>query len=438
MPVPTGFDPITLNHWLWFKYRCHEASPTEFQSLFENIVKRAKPEFMQIRPYGNIGDRKCDGLYYVEQNSTVFQVYSPDELKLAELQRKINEDFDGAYQHWNKMMRRWVFVYNARRGLPPDIPKILESKRKQAPAVAIDHWSSDHLWELARGLSLQQRSEILGAPNGYENLFLYGASSREIEEQLSNSFLVLVQDLLSPMNLQSVVEALSPAKPFGAPFFIRPVYGDLPWEEAAREQRLMVLEAVSRGRDVLPRFAVFALAPIPLLIHLGFVLSDRVEVQCFQYDRDTATWKWPAEAIEESDGQLTVSGLPVGTNEAPMEVSIALSLSARILPADIVTAAPASRVLVEIGTRTPDVMWLKSPKQLAKLGKVFRATLARLRSELPQCSRIHLFYAGPAGGAVVVGQQINPRMNPPIELYEYSRQKQPHYRRALTLLEELS
>jgi len=60
--VPTAYDPVTLVHWLWWKLRCHEGSAEDFQKLFENVVKRAQPEFMQIRPYGNIGDRKCDGL----------------------------------------------------------------------------------------------------------------------------------------------------------------------------------------------------------------------------------------------------------------------------------------------------------------------------------------------------------------------------------------
>ncbi len=98
--APSGYDPITLNHWLWYKYQCHERSPTDFQRLFEEIIKRARPEFIQIRPYGNIGDRKCDGLFHAD--GTVFQVYSPDDLKQAELQKKIKEDCDGAVKHWKK------------------------------------------------------------------------------------------------------------------------------------------------------------------------------------------------------------------------------------------------------------------------------------------------------------------------------------------------
>jgi hypothetical protein len=61
-----------------------------------------------------------------------------------------------------------------------------------------------------------------------------------------------------------------------------------------------------------------------------------------------------------------------------------------------------------------------------------------VRERVPRCERIHLFYAGPTGGAIILGQQVNPRMNPPVELYEYSRQWDPRYRRALTLQEERS
>ena len=52
---------------------------------------------------------------------------------------------------------------------------------------------------------------------------------------------------------------------------------------------------------------------------------------------------------------------------------------------------------------------------------------------MPQCRRIHLFYAGPTGGAIVLGQTINPRMNPEIALYEYNRQKTPKYEHVLNL-----
>jgi hypothetical protein len=434
--TPQGFDPITLNHWLWYKYRCHECAPSDFQKLFEEIVKRAKPEFMQIRPYGNIGDRKCDGLFYVEDQSTVFQVYSPDEFKQAELESKIHEDLDGAVKYWQSMIS-WTFVYNVRRGLPPDIPKVLECKRKQYPSLALDHWSSDHLWEMIRNLSLQQRCEILGAPAGYEYLFL-GSSTQDLSEYVQTSWFVLVQDLMSPINLRDVTQALLPAHPFGAPIFVRPTYDSLPWTEAARQQKRVVNDTLQKSRDLLPRFAVFSLAPIPLAIHLGFVLSDRVEVECFQFDRDRRTWKWSSPRSRHSDKNIRVSGLPDEAITESAEVSIAISLSAKITRSDVFAAAPQTHVFIELYVDEPDVMWLDSPKLLTELRQSTRRVLSRIRSSIPRAERIHLFYAGPTGGAVVIGQQINPRMNPPVVLYQYSRQSSPAHQRALILTEDLS
>jgi hypothetical protein len=43
--IPSGYDPVTINHWLWYKCQCHEGPPASFQSLFENIIKRAEPKF---------------------------------------------------------------------------------------------------------------------------------------------------------------------------------------------------------------------------------------------------------------------------------------------------------------------------------------------------------------------------------------------------------
>jgi hypothetical protein len=56
-----------------------------------------------------------------------------------------------------------------------------------------------------------------------------------------------------------------------------------------------------------------------------------------------------------------------------------------------------------------------------------------LNRRVPSCRRIHLFYAGPIGGAITLGQAINPRMNPVVDLYEFDRRKTPRYERVLTL-----
>jgi hypothetical protein len=55
------FNLTTYIQSLQFKLRCYEGSGNDFQRLFEDIMERARPGFMRIRAYGDIGDRKCDG-----------------------------------------------------------------------------------------------------------------------------------------------------------------------------------------------------------------------------------------------------------------------------------------------------------------------------------------------------------------------------------------
>jgi len=437
MAVPSSYDPVTFCHWLWFKYQCNEAPPTEFQRLFESIMVRADPKFVRVRPYGRLGDRKCDGLFW--HKGEAFQVYSPDLLTQAKVQKKIDEDLDGAVRHWGSQLKRWTFVYNARNGLPPDIPALLAKKEGQYPAVSVKHLSNDGLWEMAREkLSVQQRAEVLGPPVGYEHLFLAPASrSGSARALLRRSWIVIAQDVLSPINLIDAGEALRPGRAFGAPIVLHPDFKASSWRRAAAFQRSLIQQALQRGRDLIPRYATFSLAPIPLVVHLGFCLSERVEVRCFQFDRDRKTWAWP-KLSSAPDTKLSVVGLPKRTARSETEAAIVVSLSAMISMSDVEPVVPNVNVRVRVSCRKPDVMWLVAPEQLHQLGIRFRGILASLRRLLPKCRRIHLFYAGPTGGAIVLGQQINPRMNPPVELYQYSRQSSPAYSRALTLTEDLA
>lgn len=435
MTVPAGYDPVTLNHWLWWKLRCHEGSPEDFQRLFEEVLKRAKPEFMQIRPYGNIGDRKCDGLYF--QDGVVFQVYSPDELKQSEVQTKIEEDLAGAVAHWkDRGLKKWVFVYNCRRGLAPDIPGTLVTEKKKYPWLEIDHLSGDALWEFARGLTLQQRSEILGAPTGYEHLFaLPATTSSEIVEQLRKGHFVVVHDVLSPINVQSVVDALHPDVPLGPPIHIRPAKQDDFWNAAALYQRALVDDAIAKSRDLLPRFAVFSLSPVPLAIHLGFLFSDRVEVRAFQFDRDRRVWSWPAPD-GTADGAVDVAGVPETKVDGAVDVVVRVSLSATIGPADTGAVVADAAIQIDISTPSPDVAWLRSQDQLVRVSKAMREVLRVVRERVPNCRCLHLFAAVPGGAAIAIGQAINPRMSPPVALYEFSMQKTPRYERVLLLTDQ--
>jgi hypothetical protein len=435
--VPLGYDPILLYQWLWFKYQCFTASSNGFQVLFERIMLKVDLDFMQVRPYGNIGDRKCDGLLFGK--GTVYQVYSPDEMKQKETLDKINEDLAGAVEHWGNTLEKWVFVYNVIRGVPPDIPRCLKAKKAQYPNIEIEHLSSDGLWQLVRNLEPQIRVELLGAPPSYEYIFnpdLPDRLSADAQIGETQSWIVLIQDSLIPVDTDEVLSALKPNVPFGAPYFLRPESAS--WEESTKYQRHLITTLLEKCRQsVPPRFAIFSVTPIPYAVHLGFLLTESVQTKYFKLHKDTQLWHWLKEALPATGLEIKVVGLPNQQLAEQCDVVVRVSISAEIHPFETEEVIANAPVQIDMVVDKPHLLWLRSPIQVRQIGNTWRDLLADLRRYVPLCKAIHLFYAGPTAGAVIIGQQINPRMHPPVFVYNYSRQRTPRYELALILKEEV-
>ncbi|MFX1297715.1 MAG: SAVED domain-containing protein, partial [Promethearchaeota archaeon] len=51
----------------------------------------------------------------------------------------------------------------------------------------------------------------------------------------------------------------------------------------------------------------------------------------------------------------------------------------------------------------------------------------------PNLNIIHLFYAGPTPGAIAIGRQINSKMIPLIQLYEFDWNRRPNYRKSILI-----
>ncbi len=147
---------------LRFENECLKRRGSSFQAFFEAIMAKADPSFETVKPWGREGDRKCDGLS--PATGTLFQVYAPEEVTAAATVQKIEEDFAGAKEHWGEF-KRWVFVWSAVGvGLPPAVVAKLKELREaeDSAGIEIDDWSREGLWQIVKGLTPQQRAELLG------------------------------------------------------------------------------------------------------------------------------------------------------------------------------------------------------------------------------------------------------------------------------------
>lgn len=151
-----------LNYEKDFQIVFLKAKGDGFQRLFETLMFKAHPnDFMACRPWGNVGDRKNDG--YLPSARTLFQSYAPNELAAAEAIKKINEDFAGAKEHWEKYFDEWAFVHNALDGrLGPHIIEALAKLGQENLNIKIGHCGYEEMLAKFRQLSLQDLESWFG------------------------------------------------------------------------------------------------------------------------------------------------------------------------------------------------------------------------------------------------------------------------------------
>ena len=124
---------------------------TEFQDFIGDVLdRRYGGDFFKIKPYGQQGDKKCDGI--IRSLRKLLQVYAPQQMKSDKTITKIDEDFPGAVKDWGDLFDEWVFVHNQVNGLPPDVAKHLiniDGKHKKN----VTHWCESQILALVEELS---------------------------------------------------------------------------------------------------------------------------------------------------------------------------------------------------------------------------------------------------------------------------------------------
>lgn len=155
-------DELTRSHYeLTYKVAFFiEKKGDAFQDFFSTLMEKRYPaDFMRVRPWGNVGDRKNDG--YLRSARTLFQCYAPDELKAATCIAKIDEDFSEALPYWKKHFDRWIFVHNA-KGLGPGVTeKLLELDRKHKK-IHVSQWGFEELRQKVFELRETDIASLLG------------------------------------------------------------------------------------------------------------------------------------------------------------------------------------------------------------------------------------------------------------------------------------
>jgi hypothetical protein len=163
--------------------------------------------------------------------------------------------------------------------------------------------------------------------------------------------------------------------------------------------------------------SIFALAPIPTLVHFGCEIGDLIPSDVYQHHRDTTSWKWQLSnenfkyIIEEPDLSQFIS----------KTVVLNLSLSGTIQQEEISLAMNKKYQSYKVTIPEPDRDFLKTKDQLELFKAEIRLLLRKIRDLHGGDCEIHLFAAIPAPIAVSFGQVILPKSDPLIHVYEYNK-----------------
>ena len=108
---------------IMFKNKVNGADGNAFEDLFTAIMNYAEPGFKQIKPWGNIGDRKNDG--YIPEKRIFYQVFAPEDIRrsYSEAATKLVNDFKGLIKHWNPINEFYFVVNDKFNGVNADIEK---------------------------------------------------------------------------------------------------------------------------------------------------------------------------------------------------------------------------------------------------------------------------------------------------------------------------
>lgn len=233
-----------------------------------------------------------------------------------------------------------------------------------------------------------------------------------------------------PIDRERARAALSPDYPAGRALAYE-VGSSADWVQTFRGVTSIVRQALHGGDGFDRRIAVFPLAPVSACVAMGYMLTSRPNVRLFQHYRSTRTWAWPSSSLQAAD--LSVTGIPRTATRRKGDVALCFHLSATICRDDIRSLKLPLIGRVDIRAANPSTDWLRHEQQLRRLEEHARHTFESCLRAFPGAQKWHLFYCGPAPGAVAVGQQISPTMCPPVQLYEFSRHAVPAHKPSILL-----
>lgn len=207
----------------------------------------------------------------------------------------------------------------------------------------------------------------------------------------------------------------------------RPITLSMSWEGKDDQPQYWATEARnledSFNRQIRPlieeanpcHFSIFALAPMPLMVLLGSLITDKVQAEVYQLHREpNPTWHW-LEGPCDFEFQVR---RPNYFNHQPVLI---ISLSDSIAHDRIQAVLGEDVSIWELTIKSPNNDFLKSRNQLSRYRETVRKLIVDIGKAHGKAMSLSIFPAMPVACAVELGRVRMPKADIPWILYDQNQ-----------------
>lgn len=205
-------------------------------------------------------------------------------------------------------------------------------------------------------------------------------------------------------------------------------------KHALREQEKVAKKILQRidGRSDI-ELSYWGLAHIPLLLLLGYQISDKSNSSFYEWNQNKLKWekvkekrvRFPELKLSIDDAKQIV--------EDTTEVVVKVGITYPITDTDLDGLGLDSLNSYYLHLDPPHRNAIISTEQITQYKVQFRQLLDDINQRFPKLKKIHLFYSGQPSLAYRLGSSITSRMDKEIIVYNYLGQSYPKYNWAINL-----
>lgn len=266
------------------------------------------------------------------------------------------------------------------------------------PADRLIRWKTEH----------EQRVEVVTdiAPDKKSHVVLYGAN---------------IGSEKSPIEYHACVEAMFPQS---YPASERPILLSMKSEHRDSSPQYWPTESQHLVKafqrkilsiiddDPCKHFSLFTLAPQPLLIQLGALLTDKIDVETYQLHREPKDWIWQ-DCGDDFDYTIRKPDHFDG------EPALIVSLSDHVSHERITRVIGESAPIWEITLENPHNDFMQAKQQLSLFRKQLRCLIVDIKHAHGEATPLHIFPVMPVSCAIEFGRARMPKADMPWLIYDH-------------------